>query len=120
MASNYYWLPKFDPHAAYQVAAWPSGHTVNGVQPKTGQPFDKASVSPRILEELYVKRWIAVADVVVPTAVAQVLGERECYASGGSFAAESAGRPIQELLTSCDYPIPVKRKRGRPRKNAAA
>ena len=88
MASNYYWLPKFDPAADFIGAAWPIGFTVNGVQPKRGTPFDKSSVSRRILEELYVKRWIAVADVLIPpTAVAQVLEQR---------------------------------KRGRPRKNAAA
>ncbi len=61
MAKTKYWLPKFDPDAAYVVAAWPIGHTVSGFQPKPGQAFDKTSVSPRILEELYVKRWVAVA-----------------------------------------------------------
>lgn len=62
MASNYYWLPKFDPAASFVVAAWPRGFTVGGHQPKPGEPFDKSSVSDRMLEEHYVKRWIAVAD----------------------------------------------------------
>lgn len=57
-----YWLPKFDPAATFVVAAWPKGFTVNGVQPKPGEAFDKSSVSPRMLEEHYVKRWIAVAE----------------------------------------------------------
>jgi hypothetical protein len=58
-----YWLPKFDPAAEFVVAAWPRGFTISGYQPKPGEAFDKASIkSPRILEELYLKRWIAVAD----------------------------------------------------------
>lgn len=57
-----YWLPKFDPDASFVVAAWPRGFTVAGYQPKPGEPFDKTSVSARMLEEHYVKRWIAVAD----------------------------------------------------------
>jgi hypothetical protein len=62
MATSYYWLPKFDPYAEFVVAAWPLGFTVSGYQPKPGEPFDKSSInSLRILEELYVKRWIAVA-----------------------------------------------------------
>jgi hypothetical protein len=62
MAETKYWLPKFDPDAAFVVAAWPQGFTVSGYQPKPGEPFDKTSVSPRMLEEHYVKRWIAVAE----------------------------------------------------------
>jgi hypothetical protein len=77
MASNYYWLPKFDPAADFVVSAWPQGFTVNGYQPKPGEPFDKASVSLRILEEHYVKRWIAVDEKPIPeTAVAQLLVEK--------------------------------------------
>lgn len=88
MAETKYWLPKFDPDAAFVVAAWPVGFTVGGYQPKPGEPFDKTSVSPRILEEHYVNRWIAVAPAVIqPSPVAQVLEQR---------------------------------RRGRPRKNAAA
>lgn len=74
MASNYYWLPKFDPTLEFVVSAWPKGFTVNGRQPKPGEPFDKSSVSPRILEEHYVKRWIAVKPI--RTAVAQLLEKR--------------------------------------------
>jgi len=91
MAPSYYWLPKFDPYADFVVSAWPAGFTVNGYQPKPGEPFDKTTIkSPRALEEMYVKRWIAVSDVQTPmTAVAQVLEQR------------------------------AKRGPGRPRKNAA-
>lgn len=64
-----YWLPKFDPAADFVVAAWPQGFTVSGYQPKPGEPFDKAMIkSQRILEELYTKRWIAVAE---PSAAGQ-------------------------------------------------
>jgi hypothetical protein len=90
MAPSYYWLPKFDPYADFEVSAWPQGFTVNGYQPKPGEPFDKTTInSPRVLEEMYVKRWIAVASPPM-TAVAQVLEQR------------------------------AKRGPGRPRKNAAA
>lgn len=85
MPSSYYWLPKFDPYAEFVVSAWPAGITVNGYQPKPGEPFDKTTIkSPRVLEEMYVKRWIAVADAAPMTAVAQVLEQRAKRGPGRS------------------------------------
>ncbi|QOZ25291.1 hypothetical protein [Bradyrhizobium sp. CCBAU 51753] len=63
MASIKYWLPAFDPSADFVVAAWPLGFSIGGYQPKPGEPFDKTAIKRRnVLEELYAKRWIAVAE----------------------------------------------------------
>ncbi|MCC8945996.1 hypothetical protein H8A97_13025 [Bradyrhizobium sp. Arg62] len=70
MSSIRYWLPPFDPAADYVVAAWPQGFSIGGYQPKAGEPFDKTAIKRRnVLEELYIKRWIALAEPVRVTAL---------------------------------------------------
>jgi hypothetical protein len=61
-SAGMFWLPDFDPSAVFVVSAWPAGMTVNGLEPKRGQLFDKTSVPERVLHRMYMDRWLATVD----------------------------------------------------------
>jgi hypothetical protein len=101
---SYYWPPKFDPNADFEVAAWPRGFTVSGKQPTPGERFDKTAVkSERVLRELYEKRWIRMirpfAELVEKINAAPV-----------EYTAEDRAPLVDQ---PCRYPGPKKSRRRR-------